>query len=121
MNGDYKEWLAGLKEGDEVAIPDRSVYRRAPSIVRVIKVTATQIVTKEGAMEARYNRDDGSRRGKGYASLMKVTDEIRAAVKLSANRDWLYNLTYRREKLEEIPPDVLELMHAVYITGMKKS
>jgi len=114
----YKAWLMSLKEGDEVAIPDRTVYRRAPHITRVLKVTTTQIVVKEGVLEARYNRHDGTRRGHGFNNLKPVTDEVRAAVKLSANREWLYNMTYRREKLDEIPPAVLEAMRAAYDNGM---
>ena len=113
-----KEWLASLKEGDEVAIPDRSHYRRAPKIARVLKVTATQIVVKDYAIEARYNRDDGSKRGTGWGTIMPVTDEVRAQVESAENRDWLRDITYREDKIAAIPPAVLEAMRTAYKDAM---
>ncbi|SEH89291.1 hypothetical protein [Paraburkholderia hospita] len=113
-----KEWLMSLKEGDEVAIPDRSHYRRAPLITVVLKVTTTQLVVKEHAMEVRYNRHDGTRRGTGHNTLKPVTDEVRAAVKLAADREWLRDITYRDDKIAAIPPAVLEAMRAAYSSCM---
>jgi hypothetical protein len=113
-----KDWLMSLKEGDEVAIPDRSHYRRAPLITTVLKVTTTQLVVKEHAVEARYNRYDGTRRGTGHSTLQPVTDEVRAAVKLHGDREWLRDITYRDDRIAEIPPAVLAAMRQAYTNGM---
>lgn len=114
-----KEWLMSLKEGDEVAIPDRSRYNRAPLVTRVLKVTATQIVVKEHAIEARYNRYDGTRRGTGHNTLQPVTDAVRASVKLANDRDWLRDITFRDDRIAQIPPAVLDAMRVAYVSGME--
>jgi hypothetical protein len=113
-----QDWLMSLKEGDEVAIPDRSRYNRAPLLTRVVRVTATQLVVKEHAMEVRYNRYDGTRRGTGFATLKPVTDEVRAQVKRANDCDWLRTLTLRDADIEKIPPYVLGQMRDAYIDGM---
>ena len=115
---EYKDWLMSLKEGDEVAIPNRSSYDRTPLITRILKVTPTQLVTKEYALEVRFNRYDGSARGHSSRKLQPVTDEIREKVKHHANRQWLTNLTVRSEYIAAIPPAVLENMRAAYHNGM---
>ncbi|MDN7179070.1 hypothetical protein M0D69_13815 [Caballeronia sp. SEWSISQ10-4 2] len=113
-----KDWLMSLKEGDEVAIPDRSRYNRAPHITTVLRVTATQIVVKEYAQEVRYNRYDGTRRGTGFATLKPVTDEVRAQVKRANDCDWLRTLTLRDADIEKIPPYVLGRMRDAYNNSM---
>ena len=114
----YKEWLMSLKEGDEVSIPSRSSYDRVPTITRILKVTPTQLVMKEHALEVRYNRYDGTARGRSFTKLQPVTDEVRAKIKHHANRQWLTNLTVRSEYIAAIPPAVLENMRAAYHNGM---
>lgn len=116
----YKDWLMSLKEGDEVSIPDRSRYNRAPLITRVLRVTPTQIVVKEYATEVRYNRYDGRRRGAGHNTLQPVTDAARTAVKLADDRDWLRSITYRDDHIAKIPPAVLASMRAAYVNGMEQ-
>ncbi len=111
-----KDWLMGLKEGDEVAIPDRSRYNRTPLITVVMRVTPTQLVVKEHATEVRY--DDGTRRGTGYTKLAQVTDEVREAVEIAENRSWLHNLTYREDNVAKIPPAVLDTMRSAYTNAM---
>ena len=113
-----KDWLMSLKEGDEVSIPDRSRYGRAPHITHVIRVTATQLIVKEHAMEVRYNRYDGTRRGTGYSTLQPVTDEVRAQVKRANDCNWLRTLTMRDADIEKIPPAVLEAMRDAHTNAM---
>lgn len=68
---DNTEWLAGLKVGDEVAIPN-GFY--APLIRKVSHVTATQVVV--GGV--RFNRKDGWERGSSRrrSRISEVTAEI---------------------------------------------
>ncbi len=114
----YKDWLMGLKEGDEVAIPSNR-GQRAPSILRVLKITPTQIVVKEFALETRYNRFDGRKRGNGYSRLVQVTGDVRAKVKLEENREWLESLAARREYVERIPATVLEAVRKAYTESLE--
>lgn len=65
-----REWLAGLKVGDAVAVSTRwHGYR----MDRVTKLTATQIVTTTG----RYRRQNGWPVGSAESSIKEPTQEIR--------------------------------------------
>jgi hypothetical protein len=114
----YKEWLMSLKEGDEVAIPSRGSYDRVPTITRILKVTTTQLVMKEHALEVRYNRYDGTARGRSFTKLAPVTDEVRAKIKHADNVSWLTMLTIRNERVHTIPPAVLEAMRTAYTAAL---
>jgi hypothetical protein len=114
----YKEWLMSLKEGDEVAIPSRGSYDRVPTITCILKVTTTQLVMKEHALEVRYNRHDGTARGRSFTKLQPVTDEVRAKIKHAGNVSWLTGLTIRSENLYRIPPAVLDAMRAAYVNAI---
>lgn len=74
---DCSKWLESLKVGDEVALSDNW---HEYSIMKVTKVTATQIVTKYG----RYRKKDGFLvGGSGYlrSSICPLTNEIKYKIK----------------------------------------
>lgn len=75
MSQSDAEWLAGLKVGDEVAVPRRwDGY----SIYTVIHATPTQIHAGYG----KYRRKDGYEMGASrYGRIEPVTDEIRADIR----------------------------------------
>lgn len=59
--------LADVQVGDKVILDNGSHYTNSESIETVVRVTATQIVLKIGALETRYNKTTGHRCGQdGY-------------------------------------------------------
>ena len=71
---DDKEWLAGLKAGDEVVVSSGYV-QRVPAIHRVTRVTGTLVIV--GA--SRYRKSDGYAPGNGYhrGRIVQPTPERR--------------------------------------------
>lgn len=83
MTDELIQWLESLKAGDEVAVENRGAY----CIKIVHRITATQILTKNG----RYAKKDGLEIASGIwhkSVLEPVTDEIRCSIKrrLLANK-----------------------------------
>jgi hypothetical protein len=78
MTNADKEWLASLKEGDEVIVAGA---QNGMSVSSVQKLTATQLVVRG----TRYNRKDGWERGGGGSFsrrwLRKPSPEVVAAIK----------------------------------------
>jgi hypothetical protein len=76
--GNDREWLDGLKEGDEVVLVSHHARRR---IARVARVTKTQIVV--GAVGMKFRRQDGRMVGGDAwtrSRISKPTPELRARV-----------------------------------------
>ena len=89
-----REWLDGLKAGDEVARTRR--YGQAPHLVKVIRITPTMVVTAECArpdgeiVEGRYQRRSGRTVGGDAFSaqyIIEPTPEIREKIALSRLSD----------------------------------
>lgn len=72
---EYKDWLASLKEGDEICYQTRWQGHR---ITRIVKITPTRIIRTEDGKAFRdgYYKVDSWE----YFRLEEVTYEIRAAI-----------------------------------------
>jgi Zn-dependent alcohol dehydrogenase len=93
------EWLANLKPGDEVAIPGRWSVG-ATSLLRVERLTATQIVVAGGR---KFRRDSGRAVGTSDTWntpwLQPVTQEVLDAIEHKRLVDWLDSVNRNRNAL----------------------
>lgn len=100
-----QNWLAGLKEGDEVALKTGSWGE--PVLRTVGRTTATLIVVDNN----KYRRDTGRMVGsRGYtvARLLEPTAEIRDAIRRAALIAGI-----ERAKWAALPTDALEQIAAI--------
>lgn len=89
-----KEWLAGLKAGDEVAVFSGYVHRY-PRVARVDRVTATLVMVDGG----RYRKSDGWAPGNGWSRsyITELTQEHRDQVEEKTLRDQLEELVRSKD------------------------
>lgn len=88
-----QDWLNSLKAGDEVMIPSRY---SAPSIVKVDRVTATQIIVGG----SRYRRNSGYRVGNSswdFSYISAPTQKGREAAEAQSLRSRLVALIQNPE------------------------
>lgn len=106
---DRTEWLASLKPGDEVCVPQ--MYGYAAHIKTVKRLTATMIVLDD---DTKYRKESGyqiGHRGWHSTSINMVTDAIRASVEHAELCQWLDSMSGRRKSLSI---EMLRALKAAY-------
>lgn len=104
---EFAQWLKALDVGDQFAIWIGSNWSKPHDIFTITRVTATQLVYRNGAVVGRINRKTGRPLGKNrYSTIKPITAEI-----INANRrhDLLVALRYMREEdLKKLPTEALQ-------------
>jgi hypothetical protein len=99
-----KEWLKNIQVGDLVMATNRNGHE----IVKVQRITKTQIVVTDGR---KFNNQNGDLVGGGpwgICSLIESTPEMRQAVYASHKR---IRLSKRiKDSVDKLPLDILEQM-----------
>lgn len=111
-------WLAGLKSGDEVLVPDHGRFRSDQRIHSIARLTPTQFVLNDGR---RADRKDGRVRGQ-YGTLDPVTQEDRDKAEQKRLNAWLSLIAPGgpRYGWTPLPVPVLRAMQAAYDAEMAK-
>lgn len=96
---EIKAWAQALQPGDAVAIDDGNYGGTSFSIARVIRLTATQVITtaRYTQGERRFRKEDARELGSSgtwsrAAKLEPVTDSVRDAIETAALKDWVRGL-----------------------------
>lgn len=119
MIGDRNEWLAGLKAGDEVAIPFALGWTHNTYVFRrVTRTTPTQIIVDD----VRYQRRTGSAMAPHRGALVIPTEEVRKKAAIADDLRWLEDLTSGRidRFKDKIPPVVIRAMREAYDKAMQE-
>lgn len=108
-------WLSGLSAGDTwvAVIPYRNVKigGRITS-VKVLKVTATQILVQVGEEERRYRRKDGRPVGDVWSECIPTpAPETLVAVKRAENRHLNMSRSLAQCNFQQLPFDTVEAMY----------
>lgn len=111
---EFQDWLASLKEGDDVCIRRGSVMYRH-TLHKIARMTPTQFVLDD---DTRVNRETGRVRGEGYKRINSVTPQLRDTVELEKLKVWLTGLTIRHEI--KLPLNVLRAMKKAHDEELKK-
>jgi hypothetical protein len=110
------QWARALKPGDEVAVPGRYFGHPPYAILKVAKLTATQIVTTE---DRRFALKDlyeiGVPRGgfTGRPRVEPVTQQVREAVETFSLATWLSSLVTEHGR-KHPPLEIMRAMKAAY-------
>lgn len=106
------EWLAGIKVGDECAMRSSNFYGEPYYILKVVKITATQLVMTRGtsAVTHRARRDTGRVIGKSYTSIEPATNSIREVNEMARLSHWVQGLSHNYKHLTA---DQLRRMKAI--------
>lgn len=104
----YSEWLASLDKGSQVALPSIGSYGTLryvpPQLGRVVRTTATQIVTCFGWRELRYSKSSGKEVGGNYDApkLVCPTPAFLAECQALKNRERFATLSAKTLGDDEI-------------------
>jgi len=111
-------WLATIKKGDDVMVPNAGGFSRDYRILIVARLTPAQIVLSDGR---RADRKDGGMRGQ-YGTLNPVTQEDRDKMEQRGLNEWLSAVSPggHRHRWEMLPLPVLRAMKHAYDTEMAK-
>jgi hypothetical protein len=99
---DRKQWLAGLKPGDKVAvdISNNWAKKEAYAILEVLRTTKTQIITtaRSAIDNQRFRLDTGYRLGSCREKIEPVTDRVIAVKRARELEIWLRSIGQEGKK-----------------------
>lgn len=112
MSDEYREWVESLQPGDEVLVPSQW---STPKIIRVARLTTTQIVLVDDRRYHLVGRLVGKRVKAGsYSSIEPVTAQIREEIEHADLVNWIrdvWNRTRNGRDLTTAQIRAMQLAH----------
>jgi hypothetical protein len=101
MIPERKEWLAGLKVGDEVCVYESHYGETRHTITTIVKITPTRkfrIMNNSN----QFNEDGESRNGWYHSTLIPSTPEEKQGIRDRNRRHYIKNIDYSQVSQESV-------------------